>query len=138
MRPYKRIERCIARYLGVRYHTVVEIGVGKNFEVARELSRRGCRVTCTDIHPGRSPYPALRVYADDVYSPNESIYQGADLLYSLRPGLEMVPALIDLAHRIDADLLIYHLGNEVYRNGGEVIECGVTLHRYHTRVGTVG
>ncbi|MDD1679219.1 MAG: hypothetical protein LUO93_08590 [Methanomicrobiales archaeon] len=135
MRPYKRIERCIARYLGPRYHTAVEIGVGVNFEVADALSRQGCRVSCTDIHPGRSPSPTLPVFVDDIFRPTESIYLGADLLYAVRPGVEMVPALIDLACRIDADLLVYHLGNELYEGGGEVIECGVTLHRYHRRTG---
>jgi hypothetical protein len=45
----------------------------------------------------------------------------------------MVPPLITLAERTGTDLLVYHLGNEVYGTGGELIECGVILHRYHHR-----
>jgi uncharacterized UPF0146 family protein len=136
MRPYKRIERCIARYLAPRYRKVVEVGVGANFEVAEALLRWGCRVTCTDIHPGTPPSSDLEVVMDDIYRPSASLYQGADLLYAIRPGPEMVPPLIDLAARIDADLLVYHLGNELYTGGGEVIECGVPLHRYHRKGGS--
>jgi len=66
-----------------------------------------------------------------VFSPDEELYRRADLIYAIRPGVEMVPALIALASRTGADLLVYHLGNEIYGDGGEIIDCGVILHRYH-------
>jgi hypothetical protein len=52
-------------------------------------------------------------------------------MYAIRPAVEMVPALIALARRLDCDLIVYHLGFERYGNGGEIIDCGVILHRYH-------
>jgi hypothetical protein len=45
----------------------------------------------------------------------------------------MIPPLIELARRINADLIVYHLGFESYENGGEIIDCGVLLHQYHIR-----
>ncbi len=132
MRPYKRIERCIALYIIPRYSVVVEVGVGTNFAVAGALSEAGIRVTCTDIAPRTPPSSEICVVQDDIFQPRESVYRGADLIYSIRPGVEMVPPMIRLAHQLDVDLLVYHLGNELYGRGGEVIECGVPLHRYTT------
>jgi len=74
----------------------------------------------------------MAVARDDVFSPDTGLYQGADLIYAIRPGVEMVPALIALAERTGADLLVYHLGNEVYGTGGEIVDCGVILRRYHS------
>ncbi len=133
MRPYKRIERCIALYIAPRYRRVIEIGVGANFEVALALIAEGIEVTCTDIHPQTPPLSDIRFIRDDIFNPIESLYRKADLIYSVRPGLEMIPPMVDLARRRDTDLLVYHLGNELCGRGGEVIECGVPLHRYHAR-----
>jgi uncharacterized UPF0146 family protein len=114
----------------------VEIGVGANFDVAQLLSGRGVQVTCTDIRPCDTPAADIDFLIDDIFRPWVPLYQGAELLYAIRPGVEMVPPMIDLACRIDADLLVYHLGDERYQDGGEIIECGVPLHRYrHARTG---
>ena len=43
----------------------------------------------------------------------------------------MIPPLIALAQQVNCDLLVYHLGFESYGKGGERIDCGVLLHRYH-------
>jgi uncharacterized UPF0146 family protein len=69
---------------------------------------------------------------DDIFHPREDLYRGAEVLYAIRPGVEMVPALIELARQVNADLLVYHPGDELYQDGGVVIECGIPLHRYHT------
>jgi hypothetical protein len=60
------------------------------------------------------------------------LYEGADVIYAIRPAIEMVPPLLALAQEINSDLLVYHLGFELYENGGERIDCGVLLHRYFT------
>jgi uncharacterized UPF0146 family protein len=130
MSPYKRIERQIGEYIAARYHRVVEVGIGTAPEAARVIAAGGRRVTATDIRPSRGG--GIRVIRDDIFSPKEELYQGADLLYAIRPGVEMVPPLVALAQRVNADLLVYHLGNEIYGDGGEIVDCGVTLHRYHT------
>ena len=68
---------------------------------------------------------------DDVFSPDINLYKGADVIYAIRPAIEMIPPLLALARTLDCDLIIYHLGFESYGNGGEKIDCGVLLHRYY-------
>ena len=129
MSPYKHIERLIGEYIAARYHRVVEVGIGSAPEAARVITAAGGIVTATDIRPAAD---GIRVIRDDIFSPDESLYRGADLLYAIRPGVEMVPPLVALARRVNADLLVYHLGNEIYGDGGTLVDCGVVLHRYHT------
>lgn len=130
MGEYKRIERLIGEHIGRNYRCPVEVGAGRNLVAARLIRGAGIPVRCTDIRP-IPPEDGIAVARDDVFLPDLGLYQGADLIYAIRPGLEMVPPLIALAERIGADLLIYHLGNEIYGTGGEIVDCGVILHRYH-------
>lgn len=130
---YKHIERSIGEYIAGRYRRVVEVGVGNNPEAARLVAAAGALVLCTDIRPGIR-HDGLAVATDDIFEPDLRLYEGADLIYAVRPGVEMVPPLIALARRVDSDLLVYHLGCEIYGDGGEVVDCGaVLLHRYHRR-----
>ncbi|MCK9297654.1 MAG: hypothetical protein M0P21_01665 [Methanoculleus sp.] len=130
---YKHIERSIGEYIAGRYHRAVEVGIGNNPEAARLLKAAGILMLCTDIRPGIR-HDGLTVVTDDVFEPDLRLYAGADLIYAVRPGVEMVPPLIALAGRVNSDLLVYHLGCEIYGDGGEVVDCGpVLLHRYRRR-----
>ncbi|MDK2989694.1 MAG: uncharacterized protein PWR16_1223 [Methanoculleus sp.] len=130
---YKHIERSIGEYIAARYRRVVEVGVGNNPEAARLVAAAGGLMLCTDIRPGIR-HDGLTVVTDDIFEPDLRLYEGADLIYAVRPGVEMVPPLIALARRTDSDLLVYHLGCEIYGDGGEVVDCGAALlHRYHRR-----
>lgn len=129
MPDYKHIEAYITRYISIRYQNVVEIGIGRNPSVALGLRDAGLRVRCTDITP--VPHDRLDIRRDDVVSPDPVLYAGADLLYSIRPGVEMVPPMIMLARRCGCPLLVYHLGNEIYEKGGRIVDCGVVLHYYY-------
>lgn len=126
---YKRIESLIGAYLSKNYRDVIEIGIGRNSDVATACAGAGLRVRATDIRPVL-PIEGVEGRVDDVFAPDLPWYRGADLIYAVRPGVEMVPAMIDLARAIGCDLVVYHLGDEIYRDGGEVIDCGVVLHRY--------
>ena len=130
MGEYKRIERLIGEFIRRHYRSVVEVGTGRNFVAALLIRDAGIPVRCTDVRPV-APEDGIEIIRDDIFSPDEELYRGADLIYAIRPGVEMVPALIALAERTGADLLVYHLGNEIYGDGGEIIDCGVILHRYH-------
>ena len=132
MDAYKHIELLIGTFLSRNYRNVVEIGVGKNFDVACTLFREGVTVRCTDIRPVPMDQ-GIPTCIDDIFSPDLSKYAGTDLLYAIRPAIEMVPPMIRLAEQVNCDLLVYHLGFEVYGDGGELIDCGVVLHRYHKR-----
>jgi len=130
MEGLKHIERRIASYIAENYRKTAEIGAGTNLTVARLLQERGISVFCTDIRPP-PPDPGVPFLLDDIFSPDILQYRDCDLIYSLRPHEEMVPAMMRLARTVDCDLIVYHLGFESYGTGGELIDCGVILHRYH-------
>jgi len=129
MGSYKHIETCVGEYIAKHYTDTVEVGIGKNTGAARILMNAGVRVRCTDIRDVHVP-ENLSFSIDDIFSPSVNKYTGADLIYAIRPAIEMIPPLITLARMLNCDLLVYHLGFETYGNGGERIECGVLLHRY--------
>jgi hypothetical protein len=132
MGDYKHIEKCIGNYIASHYSRAIEVGMGRNEEAAKIVSSNGALVRCTDIKaPGISC--KLPFSLDDIFSPDNSLYAGAEVIYAIRPAPEMIPPLIELAERVDADLIVYHLGFESSENRGEIIDCGVLLHRYHTR-----
>ncbi|MDN7024199.1 hypothetical protein FGU65_04725 [Methanoculleus sp. FWC-SCC1] len=130
MRSYKRIERSIGDFIGARYRNAAEIGIGTTPEAAEVLAGAGKLAVCTDIRSGIR-HPGMPVVVDDIFEPDISLYRGVDVIYAIRPGVEMVPPLIDLARRLDVDLLVYHLGCEIYENGGEIVEPATCLRRYH-------
>jgi uncharacterized UPF0146 family protein len=132
MEGYKHIERSIARCLAGKYGRAVEIGIGANDTVARALAAAGTEVIATDIRR-LAPVPGIRTVVDDVTRPDFSVYEGAELLYAVRPGIEMMPPMIALARRINSDLIVYHLGCEIYGSRGELLDCEVPLRRYHRR-----
>jgi len=127
---HKRIERAIGTYIASRYQSCAEIGAGGNLEAALTILSRGGSVFCTDIR-----YPddnhGLPYVIDDLYSPDLSLYASVEVIYAIRPAEEMVPALIRLAEAAGCDLVVYHIGSEVYGDGGEVLDSPVPLRRYH-------
>ncbi len=129
MGSYKHIETCIGEYIAKHYTDAIEVGIGKNTEAARILLNAGIRVRCTDVKDREVP-EWLYFTSDDIFSPDISLYKGADVIYAIRPAIEMIPPLLELAQTINCDLIVYHLGFEYYGNGGEKIDCGVLLHRY--------
>jgi uncharacterized UPF0146 family protein len=129
MGEYKRIETCVGRYITGHYSRAIEVGIGRNTDAAEILNDTGKLLRCTDIKDLPVPQQ-LPFIIDDVFSPDISLYRGADVIYAIRPAIEMIPPLIALAREIDCDLIVCHLGFETYGNGGERIDCGVTLHRY--------
>lgn len=131
MVDYKSIEERIGSYLAGHYGSAIEVGIGKNTGVLKVLTDNGVKTTATDIR--ECPESWFRFYRDDIMNPDLSIYAGFELIYSIRPGIEMVPGLIAVAGKAGSDLIVYHLGDEIYRNGGEIIDCGVILHRYCRR-----
>ena len=130
MGGYKHIEKSIGTYIAAHYQDAVEAGVGENIDAAQILSDAGVRVRAIDVRALVHP-DWLCFSADNIFEPDLSKYAGADVIYAIRPAEEMVPPLIVLAQRVNCDLLVYHLGFESYGNGGERIDCGVLLHRYH-------
>lgn len=101
----------LARFILARYSgKVVEVGVGSVPEVALLLSP-DMEVVATD-REGRI-VEGFAIVADDIFSPSPELYQGATLLYSIRPPLEMQLAMGELAQKIGADVIVRPLADEV-------------------------
>ncbi len=100
-----------------RAEKIVEVGVGHRIHIAIEVKMRlphaEVIVTDTDeawIRSRRTP--KVRAILDDVTIPRLSIYEGAELVYSLHPPVELVPALVSLAEKVNSDLLVVPVADE--------------------------
>jgi uncharacterized protein len=132
MDGHKHIEMTVAKFIAGHYKNPVEVGVGSNWTAAALLASWGLPVTCTDVRP-QNPPEGVCFHIDDVWVPDLLLYSGADVIFSIRPGPEMVPAMLLVAGAVNVDLIVYHLGFETFGDGGEIIDCGVLLHRYFRR-----
>ena len=138
MNCHKGIEESIYTYLKdyPRNTKFVEIGIGNNTLCAEKLAAGGFSVRAADIKANLpiDESSGIIFRSDDIFEPDLDFYRGADLIYSIRPGIEMVPSLISIAKAVNCDLIVYHLGCEIYRSGGEIIDIGdVILHRYNKK-----
>ena len=87
---------------------VVEVGVGKFSEVAKNLKKHSkMNIILTDIKPSHE-----KVIQDDITQPNVRIYEGASIIYSVRPPMELHQSLLDLAHEMGATLIIKPLAGD--------------------------
>jgi uncharacterized UPF0146 family protein len=88
----------------------VEVGAGFVSEVALLIGRH-MKVVATD--KGKRILDGLSVEDDDIFSPHRDIYEGASILYSIRPPIEVQIAMGRLAAEIGADILIRPLDDEI-------------------------
>ena len=96
---------------------IVEVGVGHRIDVAIRLKTRlpNAEVVVTDndeswVRAHRTP--KVRAVVDDVSNPKLALYEGAELIYSLHPPVELVPSLVSLARLVAADLLVVPVTDE--------------------------
>ena len=110
----------LVRFVKENYRSarkIVEVGVGHRIDVALmvKLSLPETEVIVTDKDESwvRSrKTKRVRAVADDVMFPRLPIYEGAGLIYSLHPPLEVVPALESLAGKVGADLIVVPVSDE--------------------------
>lgn len=122
METCRRIEGLVD-FIAGRYNNAVEIGIGHFPDVAFALLDKGISVFATDIRPFH--YRKLKVIVDDITKPDLSLYDGINLIYSMRPPPEVVPYMERLAEKVSADLIIKPLSSE-YLEGGRLIRNGNT------------
>ena len=92
---------------------VAEIAVGKFDDVYSFLkSFDHINIIKTDILPNDAD-----VIKDDITNPNLKLYENIDIIYSIRPPSELQPYLIDLALKINSQLIIKPLTNEDLNTG---------------------
>ncbi|MET1124929.1 MAG: UPF0146 family protein [Archaeoglobaceae archaeon] len=96
----------LAEFIARRYSgKVVEVGIGSYVKVAEELVKRGLDVYATDVVVRKVPR-GVRFFLDDVTSPKMEIYEGASLVYSIRPPPELYSAIARVAELVGADCII--------------------------------
>ncbi|MCD1294492.1 hypothetical protein CUJ83_05695 [Methanocella sp. CWC-04] len=88
---------------------IVEVGVGRHPEVAL-LLKNDFDVICTDIHE-EGPH-GLNYVRDDIFNPDMGIYEGASLVYSIRPPVDMQDSIAAIARKCGADLIIRPFSTE--------------------------
>ncbi len=102
----------IAEYVSKFYSgKVVEVGIGYNWKVALRLKDLGFEVVATDLKPIDVP---VEFYVDDVTDPKVEIYEGASLIYTIRPPPEIVPYILRIAEVVKSDVIVRPFGNEFY------------------------
>lgn len=90
---------------------LVEVGVGRRDQTARELDAEGYEVLATDVRDVGDSV-SVDFVRDDVTSPDLSVYEDSALVYSVRPPYEIHAPLRDVAERVDAGLLVAPLADE--------------------------
>ena len=98
---------------------IVEIGVGKSPYTALYLKDLlpKAEIIVTDADRGAVKYALslnLNSVYDDVNDPNLEIYEGADIIYSIRPPFELIPKLESLRTKIKVDVIIAPLSEDAY------------------------
>ena len=87
---------------------IVEIGAGKFQTISNNLSENeNIDIVMTDIDPANE-----NIVKDDVFNPDMTIYEGADILFSIRPPAELQEAIMKIRDEVNATLIIKPLFNE--------------------------
>ena len=105
------VDFILERYSG----KVVEVGVGKAIYVSAQVSQVRDFVA-TDL-VGREER-GLEIVGDDIFSPRKDLYKGAQLIYAIRPPLELQLAMGRLAQEIGAEVIVRPLAGEVAKLSG--------------------
>lgn len=112
---HERVAEVLREFIKNNYsRMIVEVGCGRFSAIAVAL--RPCfKVAATDILETDAVDCRLApIYVkDDVTGPDLRLYRGANLIYSIRPPLEIQPSILDLSERIGADALIKPFGSEI-------------------------
>jgi uncharacterized UPF0146 family protein len=88
---------------------LVEVGVGGHAEVAR-LLQDDFELTCTDV--AEHGPEGVRYVRDDIFKPDMAVYEGASLIYSIRPPIDMQDCIAMVAKKVGSDLLIRPFSSE--------------------------
>jgi hypothetical protein len=111
--------KAFAEYIALNYpntRKIVEVGVGREFAVVKELKRllKGAEITAVDIRGGEAVH-------DDITALRLGVYRNADLIYALRPNPELYPYLVKIARQVKADLIIRPFSLDPKPKNGELV-----------------
>ena len=110
----RKSEDALVEYMRENYvdgTRIVEVGVGRRDSTACALADAGFEVTATDLRDVETG-KGVDFARDDVTSPDTSVYEGASLVYSLRPPYEIHADIDSVARSVGADTLLVPLADE--------------------------
>ncbi|MFC7204656.1 UPF0146 family protein [Haloferax namakaokahaiae] len=95
------------------YERVLEVGIGRNPDVAESVAARGVEVTAVDVR--EFPVPdGVRLVIDDVFSRADAAglgpYAGVDVVYALNLPIELHRPVASIARRAGAEFYFTTLG----------------------------
>jgi len=118
----KRLFEEIAELIAELYpkaRKIIEVGIGKAPWAALRLRMLLPKTEIIGVDSSQDSIEALRkldlkLYVDDILKPKLNIYEGSDLLYSIRPPLELIDPIALVARMVGADALIAPLSEDAY------------------------
>lgn len=103
----------LSEYISEKYRgKVVEVGIGNFSAVAELLAANNFYVVATDIV--KRQVENIEFHVDDIRNPELKIYEGASLVYSIRPPPEIVGDIVKVAKMVGADCIIKPLYGDYF------------------------
>ena len=89
--------------------SIIEVGIGNILEPSNILKEKlnNCSIKCVDINPTDES-----IIKDDITKPDYSIYENADLIYSIRPPEEIQKYISDVASKVGCDCILKPFATE--------------------------
>jgi len=94
---------------------VAELGIGFYFDNAKKLKNSGFEVIVIDINENAvldAEKNSLNAFYDDLFNPNFKIYKNVGLIYSFRPPRDLQPFILEIAKKINCNLIVKALSGE--------------------------
>lgn len=129
LKDVKPISEWISSHYG-NAEKIVEIGVGKSTDVLLDLEKAlpECELIGIDIRESQVP-EGVRFEMDDVSEPDLDIYEGSDLIYSIRTPYELYKHILKLAKGVGADVLVKPLNSEEIPSWGKLVNySGISFY----------
>jgi len=98
---------------------IIEVGVGRSPYTLLQLKSllRDSEIIAVDIDQDvmrELNQIGIRAIVNDIFKPHWEIYEGADLIYSIRPPFEFIPRLAELGRSVGADVIVVPLSEDEY------------------------
>ncbi|WEU39648.1 MAG: hypothetical protein OdinLCB4_003955 [Candidatus Odinarchaeum yellowstonii] len=97
---------------------IIEVGVGFYPDIALRLKKLYPYTeillvdTSLNVQKFISEKTDLKIILDDVTKPNLEFYYNTDLIYSIRPPIEIIKHLLEIARKVNSALIIRCLSTE--------------------------
>ncbi len=130
----------IAKWIAENYPNakkIIEVGIGKTSYTMDKLKEFLSQTTLIATDSRKVSVPkGIKFKLDDITNPDMSIYQNADLIYSLRIPPELYPPIFELAEQTNSDVLVKPVSSEEAPPKGKLINySGTSFYLLNTSRG---